>query len=62
MEEWATLQELSHAGSNRNADRDHFCEYPAMCDRGWQVVECECRQKEGVSSSEHGHAVESTVH
>jgi hypothetical protein len=47
MEEWATLQELSHGGSNRNADCGHFCAYLAICDLGSQVVEWERRQKLG---------------
>jgi hypothetical protein len=47
MEEWATLQELSHGGSNRNADCGHSCAYFAICDLGSQVVEWERRQKLG---------------
>ncbi len=43
----ATLRELSHSGSNRNADCGHFWGSPAICDRGWKVVEWECRQKLG---------------
>jgi hypothetical protein len=45
MEEWATLRELSHGGSNRHDDCGHFCGYPAICDRGCQVLRWECRQK-----------------
>jgi hypothetical protein len=62
MEEWATLQELSHGGSNRNADCGQFCAYLGVCDLGSQVVERERRQKLGSSSSNMDIAVESAVH